>query len=196
MPYLPTVPPQEATGEVKEMYDADLAQRGYIANLTRTFSVRPDVEKGWLALKDAITSGMDPRLYELATVAAATALRSSYCSLVHGRILATNYYPAGTVVSMAAEDTGGALNAADTAVVQFARKVAREADKITQEDVDQLRNLGFSDADVFNIILAAAARCFFSKVLDSTCTQADAVLRDMPDQLRAALTVGRDIAQQ
>src|SRR5262252_4219061 len=105
MPYLQTVPPGEAAGEVKGMYDKDLAAQGYVANYTRAFSLRPDVLEGWLALKDAITSGMDPRLYELATVAAATAIRSSYCSLVHGRILATEYYPAGTVVSMAAEDT-------------------------------------------------------------------------------------------
>jgi hypothetical protein len=69
MPYLPTVPPEEATGEVKDMYDKDLAQHGYVANYTRAFSVRPDVETVWLALKDAITSSMDPRLYELATVA-------------------------------------------------------------------------------------------------------------------------------
>jgi uncharacterized peroxidase-related enzyme len=178
------------------MYDKDLAQQGYVANYTRAFSVRPDVEKGWLALKDAITSGMDPRLYELATVAAATAIRSSYCSLVHGRILATSYYPFGTVVSIAAEDTGDSLDAADTAVVQFARKVVREAEKITEEDIDELRSLGFSEADIFNIILTAAGRCFFSKVLDATCTLPDAALRDMPDQLRAALTVGRDIAQQ
>jgi alkylhydroperoxidase family enzyme len=94
---------------------------------------------------------------------------------------------------IAAKDTGDALDAADTAVVQFARKVALEAEKITQADVDHLRGLGFSDADVFNIILAAA-RCFFSKVLDATATLADAVLHDMPDQLRAALTVGREIA--
>jgi alkylhydroperoxidase family enzyme len=95
---------------------------------------------------------------------------------------------------IAAKDTRDALDAADTAVVQFARKVALEAEKITQEDVDHLRGLGFSDADVFNIILAAAARCFFSKVLDATGTLADAVLHDMPDQLRAALTVGRELA--
>ena len=196
MPYLRTVPPEEATGEVKAMYDKDLAQQGYVANYTRAFSLRPDVQTGWLALKDAITSGMDPRLYELATVAAATAIRSSYCSLVHGRILATSYYPFGTVVSIAAEDTGDSLDAADTAVVQFARKVVREAEKITEEDIDELRSSGFSEADIFNIILAAAGRCFFSKVLDATCTLPDAALRDMPDQLRAALTVGRDIAQQ
>jgi uncharacterized peroxidase-related enzyme len=196
MPYLQTVPPEEAAGEVKAMYDKDLAVQGYVANYTRAFSVRPQVLQGWLSLKDAITSGMDPRLYELATVAAATAIRSSYCSLVHGRILATSYYPADKVVSIASDDTGDALDAADAAVVRFARKVAEDAEQITQEDIDELRGRGFSDADVFNIILAAAARCFFSKVLDASGTLPDAALHDMPDQLRSALTVGRAIAPQ
>ena len=196
MPYLRTVPPEEASGEVKAMYDKDLAAQGYVANYTRAFSTRPDVLQGWLALKDAITSGMDPRLYELATVAAATAIRSSYCSLVHGNILAAGHYPAETVAGIAGEGDGaaGALDPADAAVVRFARKVAKEADQITPEDVGELRGLGLSDADVFNVILAAAARCFFSKVLDATGTQPDAALHDLPDQLRAALTVGRDIA--
>jgi len=196
MPFLQTVPPDDASGEVKAMYDKDLAAQGYVANHTQAFSARPDVLQGWLALKDAITSGMDPRLYELATVAAATAIRSSYCSLVHGNILATGYYPAEQVVSIAGDgdETGAALDAADAAVVRFARKVAEEAEQITPEDVGELRRLGFSDADVFNVILAAAARCFFSKVLDATGTLPDAALNDLPDRLRAALTVGRDIA--
>ena len=196
MPFLQTVPPEDASGEVKAMYDKDLAAQGYVANYTRAFSARPDVLQGWLALKDAITSGMDPRLYELATVAAATAMRSSYCSLVHGNILATGYYPAEQVVSIAGDgdEAAAALDTADAAVVRFARKVAEEADQITPEDVGELRRLGFSDADVFNVILAAAARCFFSKVLDATGTLPDAALHDLPDQLRAALTVGRDIA--
>ena len=196
MPFLQTVPPEDASGEVKAMYDKDLAAQGYVANHTQAFSARPDVLQGWLALKDAITSGMDPRLYELATVAAATAMRSSYCSLVHGNILATGYYPPEQVVSIAGDgdEAAAALDTADAAVVRFARKVAEEAEQITPEDVGELRRLGFSDADVFNVILAAAARCFFSKVLDATGTLPDAALHDLPDQLRAALTEGRDIA--
>jgi alkylhydroperoxidase family enzyme len=136
------------------------------------------------------------RAAELATVAAATAIRSSYCSLVHGNILATGYYPAEQVVSIAGDgdETAAALDAADAALVRFARKVAEEAEQITPEDVGELRRLGLSDADIFNVILAAAARCFFSKVLDATGTLPDAALHDLPDQLRTALTVGRDIA--
>ena len=165
-----------------------------MANHTRAFSRRPEVLAGWQALKNAITSGMDPRLYELTTVAAATAIRSSYCSLVHGQILATRYYQPDRVASIAADETAGALDAADAAVVRLARKVALEADQVTQQDVDELRDRGFSDDDVYNVILAAAARCFFSKVLDATGTLPDAVLRDMPEELRMALTVGREIA--
>jgi uncharacterized peroxidase-related enzyme len=194
MPYLQTVPPGQAAGEVKAMYDGDLAAQGYVANYTRAFSRRPEVLQGWLALKDAITSGMDPRLYELVTVAVATGIRSSYCSLVHGGILAGSYYQAGQVVSIAAGEAGDGLDAADAAVIRFARKVAAEAEQITQEDVDELRGLGLSDDDVFSVIAAAAARCFFSKVLDATGTLPDAALRGMPDQLRSALTVGREIA--
>src|SRR6266513_6051770 len=128
MPYLKTVPPEEAAGEVKTMYDRDLATQGYVANYTRAFSGRPEVLHGWQALKNAITSGMDPRLYELATVAAATAIRSSYCSLVHGRILASSYYPAEQVASIATGQAGDGLDAADATVVRFAQKVVQEAE--------------------------------------------------------------------
>jgi alkylhydroperoxidase family enzyme len=148
----------------------------------------------WLALKDSITAGMDPRLYELATVAAATEIRSSYCSLVHGRILADSYLPAEQVAALAGNGAADGLDAADAAVVRLARKVASAADQVTQQDVDELRGLGFSDTGVLNVILAAAARCFFSKVLDATGTLPDPVLREIPDQLRSALTVGREIA--
>jgi uncharacterized peroxidase-related enzyme len=196
MPYLQTIPPEDAAGEVKELYDADLAAQGYVANYTRTFSRRPGVLAGWLALKNAITSGMDPRLYELATVAAAAAIRSSYCSLVHGQILAARYYPAAAVANIASDEAAGSLDAADAAVVRLAGKVAAEAEKVTQEDIDELRDLGFSEDDVFSIILTAAARCFFSKVLDATGTLPDAALHEIPDQLRSALTVGREIAPQ
>jgi uncharacterized peroxidase-related enzyme len=195
MSYLQTVPPDQATGDLKAMYDEELNADGYVANYSRAFSLRPDVMQGWLALKNAITSGMDARLYELATVAAATTLRSSYCSLVHGQILADLYYSAEQVASMAGNDDSGVANA-DAAVLRLARKVAEEAEKITQEDIDELRDLGFSDVDIFNVIVAAAARCFFSKVLDATGTLADAELRGMPEQLRSALTVGREIAPE
>jgi alkylhydroperoxidase family enzyme len=133
---------------------------------------------------------MDLRRYELATLAAATALRSSYCSLAHGKILADKFIPAEEVATLVTEP---ASDPVDRAVMEFARKVALAADQVTQEDVDQLRELGLSDTDVLDVCLAAAARCFFSKTLDATGTTPDSAYNTLQPNLRTALTVGRPI---
>jgi hypothetical protein len=41
----------------------------------------------WKQLNGAVKGGMDLRRYELATLAAATQLRSSYCTLAYGSVL-------------------------------------------------------------------------------------------------------------
>ena len=46
----------------------------------------------------------------------------------------------------------------------------------------------------FDVVAAAAARCFFSKTLDALCIQADPVLAELDPELRDVLTVGRPIA--
>jgi hypothetical protein len=55
------------------------------------------------------------------------------------------------------------------------------------------RDYGLSDEEIFDVVLAAAARCFFSKTLDATGTAPDAAFAQLPPPLRDALTVGRPI---
>jgi alkylhydroperoxidase family enzyme len=57
-------------------------------NMERVFALRPDVYEAWRGLVNAVSGNMDFRMYELATLAAARRLRSSYCSLAHGSKLA------------------------------------------------------------------------------------------------------------
>jgi len=47
----------------------------------RLFAHRPAVYAAWRQLVGVITENMDARRYEVATVAAARTLRSSYCTL-------------------------------------------------------------------------------------------------------------------
>jgi alkylhydroperoxidase family enzyme len=80
--------------------------------------------------------------------------------------------------------------------MDLADKVALDATSVTQADVDALRSHGLSDAEVFDVIAAAAARCFFSKVLDGVGAQADAKYAELDPPLRETLTVGRPIADR
>jgi len=85
------------------------------------------------------------------------------------------------------------LDEADRAVMELAEKVVDDATSVTQADVDRLRALGLSDAEIVDVVLAAAARCFFSKTLDALGVAPDAAYTDLPSEFREALTVGRPI---
>lgn len=161
-----------------------------LPNYERAFAQRPEIYAAWLGLNGAIKAGMDPRRYELVSVAVARVLRSTYCAVAHAsRALDGDL---ATVDELA---DPASLPPADQAVVAFAEQVARDASAITQADVDALRAHGLTDQEVFDVVAAATARCFFAKTLDAVGAQADATFAALePASLRAALTVGRPIA--
>jgi alkylhydroperoxidase family enzyme len=86
----------DADGQAAALFAADLERIGYVANLTRLFACRPAVYQAWRQLNEAIKASMDLRRHELATLAAARRLCSSYCPLAHGKVLRDRFYDAGT----------------------------------------------------------------------------------------------------
>ena len=131
MAFIHTVPEDAADGDVAEMYESDRAGLGYVANYTKAFSLRPEVMRAWGGLAGAVRGNMAPRAYELATVAAAQELRSSYCSLAHGKILAEQVLGGPDEAREAVVDPASSgLDARDVAVVDLAAKVARDATSV------------------------------------------------------------------
>lgn len=163
-------------------------------NYERAFEPRPEVYAAWQQLGGAIRAGMDPRRYELATFAAAQRLRSSYCCLAHGTILAEKFD--APVARIAADHHAAGLDEVDVAVMDLAGQVVDDATAIGEADLRRLRDLGLSDEEVMDVILAAAARCFFSKTLDALGVQPDASYQELAPALRDALVVGRPIADR
>ena len=157
-------------------------------NLERAFDLRPEVYAAWRQLVTAVKATSDERRYELATLAAARRLRSSYCSLAHGKVLAEKFYDFASVPSLP-----DGLDDADRAIMAFAEEVVVDATAITQADVDELRGYGLSDGEIFDVVLAATIRCFFSKTLDALGVQPDAEFVQLDPAFREPLTVGRPI---
>jgi alkylhydroperoxidase family enzyme len=161
-------------------------------NYERAFAVRPEAFAAWRQLNGAIKERMDPRRYELATLAAAQRLRSSYCSLAHGSVLLERFD--APVVDIVRDRRNAGLAAVDIAVMDLAERVVGDAASIGDFDLRPLRELGLSDEEIMDVVLAAAARCFFSKTLDALGVLPDASYRDLPAEVRDALVVGRPIA--
>jgi len=163
-------------------------------NYERAFADRdrPEVLAAWVQLNTAIKEGMDLRRYELATLAAARRLRSSYCCLAHGKVLREQFD--APVLEIALDHRTAGLDDVDVAVMDLAERVVDDAASIDDADLQRLRDLGLSERDIMDVVLAASARCFFSKTLDGIGVRPDAHFHELDPPLREALVVGRPIA--
>jgi uncharacterized peroxidase-related enzyme len=161
-------------------------------NYERAFADRPEAYAAWAQLNGAIKARMDPRRYELATLAAAQRLRSSYCSLAHGKVLLERF--GEPVRAIAVDRRSAGLSELDIAVMDLAESVVDDATSIGDDERQRLRALGLSDGDIMDVVLAASARCFFSKTLDALGVRPDAAYRELDPGLQDALVVGRPIA--
>lgn len=191
MTFIASVADDEAEGTAAEYFDADRARLGYVPNYTRLFAHRSDVYTAWRQLVGSITENMDAHRYELATIAAARRLRltsvareSADRSLLRAVRLARHRgrSPLRRAERGRRGDDGSR------------REGRRRRDLRHQADVQRLRGLGLSDAEILDVVLASAARCFFSKTLDALGVEADAALAEFEPGLREVLTVGRPIA--
>jgi len=160
--------------------------------MEQAFAPKPEVYAGWVQLNTAIKESMDLRRYELATLAAARRLRSSYCCLAHGKVLMERFDE--PVREIALDHRSAGLDEIDVAVMDLAERVVDDATSVGDEDRQRLRDLGLPESEIMGVVLAASARCFFAKTLDSLGVQPDAFYGELDPDLRAALVVGRPIA--
>lgn len=187
--------PDQLTGAGAQILAEDREAMGYVPAYDLVFGQRPEVNAAWKQLAAAIRDAAGTRRYELATLGAARGLRSSYCSLAHGKVLADRVVGVEGLRHLLDGEEGDGIDAADLAVVAFAEKVGRAGADVTAQDVEALRASGLTDDEVLDVVLSAAARCFFSTVLDALGLQPDAVYREtVPDSVRDDLVVGRPIA--
>src|SRR4051812_8681834 len=192
MPFIDVIPDSEISPEVQAMYERQKSFWGFVPNYARVFCWRPEIMGLWAQLQVGIKRTMDKRRFELITFAAAHTLRSTLCSLAHGRAL-TQFFSPEDVQLMARGASPASLTAAEAAMMSFARKVARGAYAVTVADVTELKKHGFTDAEVFDISAAVAARAFFSSLCESLGVEAEPSLVAMEDGFKKALVVGRPI---
>src|ERR1700694_3074370 len=117
--FIETIPEAKAEGKLKEIYDGDQKNLGYVPNHGKVFSLRPDVFEAWRAFQGSIRKHLRLRRYELVTLAAAQALNCRYCLLAHGAILNKNGVSLDQLRAILTDFHSAGLEAADGAIMDF-----------------------------------------------------------------------------
>jgi uncharacterized peroxidase-related enzyme len=111
--------------------------------------------------------------------------------LSHGAVLRSSMFSDEQVEAIARDYRTAGLSPAEVAMMAFAQKVTLNAYRVVPEDIEDLRRHAFSDQDILDIVLTAAARSFYSKALDAIGATPDPTYGTLPPTLRDALAIGR-----
>jgi alkylhydroperoxidase family enzyme len=190
MPFIDTIPESEIGADVRAMYERQQSFWGFVPNYAKVFCWRPEIMGLWAQLQAGIKRNMDKRRFELVTFAAAHTLRSTLCTLAHGRTL-TTWFSVEDVQLMARGASPASLTVAEAAMMSFSRKVARGAFLISAHDVHELKTHGFTDAEVFDIAATVAARAFFTTLNEALGVEPEPPFLQLEPEFRKTLTVGR-----
>ena len=191
MTYIRTTAASQASAEVLEFYRRQQGGLDYLPNYARVFCHRPQVMQAWAELQSVLRGHLDARAYGLVTLAAALAIHSSYCALAHAGKLLKHYFTQQEMIAIIRGGEDSPLSTAEKAMMQLARKVALNASTVSAADIQLLRDAGFTEAGIFDVVAAAAARCFFAKVPDALGVRPDAALGELEEPLLSMLVVGR-----
>ena len=191
--YLRTIGEEEATGEVARIYNESKAGMGFIMEADRCLTTRPDLLPMVQHLLDEARGkfSLGLRAWRLITLVAAKQVPSTYCSYVYGKQLIADLGSREKVTAVQRDFRNAGLDRKEVAMLAYAEQIARDASKITETDIEELRAVGFSDLEICDIALCASFRCFLSRFMDAVGASPEASFIDDDDAFRDALTVGR-----
>jgi len=180
------------TPEGQRLFDNDVDGVGYVQNVSRLWAYMPAALEAMSDLMDQVTQAGTLTLRQRAVLvtAAASTLGDSYCSLAWGKKLAAELGPeiAASVIRGADDN----LDAQERALAHWARAVASDPNAIEARDVQDLRDAGFDEAQIFAITTFVALRLAFSTVNDALGAAPDARLGETtPAPVFSAVDFGR-----
>ena len=181
--HITPVSDEAAEGPLRELYDLDLKDSGYISNKNRVWSHRPDLGISWQQMLKSVRSHMRLRAYELVTLAASRAIGCVYCMLAHGAVLRKNGFASQQVIAILEDYHQAGLSPAEVHMMDYAFKISSDANSITQADIDLLRQDGLSDQQITDVALAAVARNFLSRFFIGLGADPDPELQQQEPEL-------------
>jgi uncharacterized peroxidase-related enzyme len=170
MSRLTTINPNHANPEAKALLETVKAKLGVIPNMTRVMANSPAVLEGWLNLFGTLGTTLTPRLRALLAITIAEANSCQYCLAIHTAV--------GQGAKIPGIDLEGARLAHNNdpkleAALRFAHSVSQRRGHVSDEEFASVRNAGYSDAEIAEIIAHVAINTLTNYFNSAAATDLD-----------------------
>tara|TARA_A100001011_G_C13984893_1_gene704855 strand:- start:174 stop:770 length:597 start_codon:yes stop_codon:yes gene_type:complete len=147
--------PDDLKNKILEVQD----KSGFIPNVFLALAHRPEEFRAFFSYHDALMnkeSGISKGEREMIVVATSALNECLYCVVAHGAILRIREKNSLIADQLATNYKKADITDRQRAMLDFAVKVSRHANTISNEDIQALAQHGFSDQDVWDIGSIAA----------------------------------------
>jgi len=142
----------------KPILDTVHKQLGVVPNMFRLIAQSPLALQGFTANNGALSKTLDVKTRERIALAVAQVNGCDYCLSAHS-YLGLNLAKISPE-EVALNRKGGSGDAKANAAVRFAAKVVRERGHITEADIEAVRDAGFNDGQIVEIVAVTAENIF------------------------------------
>ncbi len=167
MAWINEISEQDATGELREVYDELLKSRGKLANILQVHSLNPGALKTHIDLYMHLMfakSGLSRKEREAIGVVVSANNQCAYCVNHHYEPL-TRYEKDQQVLSTIRNaDKLDTLDDRLAGMLQHAAKLTTDPHQVSAADVQKLRDLGLADSDILDITLVTAYFNFINRI--------------------------------
>ena len=132
---------------------------GFVPNVFLVLAYRPDELRAFMAYHDAVMErkgGLSKEDREMIVVATSGDNNCQYCVVAHGAILRIRAKNPLIADQIAINHHKADITAREKAMLDFAIKVSQDSRSINDNDRENLKNHGFSDDDIWDIVAITA----------------------------------------
>ncbi|CDX11660.1 Carboxymuconolactone decarboxylase [Mesorhizobium plurifarium] len=159
--------PEQVPAESKPMLDAFTRNIGFTPNMMAAFAQGPIAFNAWATLLGSLSKALDVKTRDSIGLAVSEVNGCNYCLTVHS-------FTAEHMAKLPADDVilarkGHARDPKRDAALQFARKVIETRGHVSDADLQAVRRVGYTDANIIEIVALVAMYSltnFFNNVFD------------------------------
>lgn len=187
MAWIDTINESEASGELKDAYDALDKQQKKIANILRVHSLNAGAMERQMSLYTHLMfgkSGLSRADRESIAVVVSAANNCGYCVSHHAEALSHYERDNSRLRRMVSDFQFLDLPDKKARMLSYALKLTTSPSQVSDEDIDELKDAGYSDRDILDMNLIAAYFNFLNRValgLGVDCDEREGGAPDSPD---------------
>jgi len=171
---IPTV--ENATGEVKEIFDEIQAAFGMVPNGIRLWSASPTYLKDqWDSIKVILSKDQESqKLHTIIRYLVSSEGDCSYCVGFNGGMLMNHYgITQDELIAMQDTPSSAPLDEKNKALLILAMKSIKDAKSVTSNDLSLLKKLGITEMEMFDIVQAAGHMLVVNTLFETFKVQQD-----------------------